>query len=96
MPDPEHEKSVTLDLGEEEEWVLHAALLEHLDQQAESGTQGSEAITLVDKLEADSELVVGDRELQLVQRVLSEYLAGAPLRDRAICRGVLTQVRKEL
>jgi hypothetical protein len=96
MPGPEHENSVTLDLGEEEEWVLHAALLEHLDQQAEGGDHGSEAVTLVDQLEADGELVLSDRELQLVQRVLSEYLAGAPLRDRAICRGVLTQVRKGL
>lgn len=96
MPGPEHENSVTLDLGEEEEWVLHAALLEHLDQQAEGGTREPDAVALVDQLEADAELEVGATELQLVQRVLSEYLSGAPLRDRAICRGVLTQVREEL
>jgi len=96
MPDPEHENGVTLDLGEEEEWVLHAALLEHLDRQAEGGKREADAVELVDELEADTDLVVGKRELELVQSVLSEYLAGAPLRDRAICRGVLTQVRKEL
>lgn len=96
MPGPEHENSVRLDLGEEEEWVLHAALLEHLDRQADRGDGESDAVTVVDQLEDDTELVVAESELQLVQRVLSTYLAGAPLRDRAICRGVLTQVRKEL
>lgn len=96
MPDPEHENGATLDLGEEEEWVLHAALLEHLDRQAEGGKQEANAVELVDQLEDDADLVVGETELELVQRVLSEYLAGAPLRDRAICRGVLTQVREEL
>ena len=96
MPGPEHENGVTLDLGEEEEWVLHAALLEHLDQQAEHSDGDTDAVGLVDQLEDDAELAVGERELELVQRVLAEYLAGAPLRDRAICRGVLTQIREAL
>lgn len=96
MPGPEHDNGVRLDLGDEEEWVLHAALLDHLDSQAEGGTSNPPAVDLVDQLEANEELVVHEAGLGVIRDVLSAYLAGAPLRDRAICRGVLSQVRKEL
>ena len=96
MAGPEHENGVTLDLGGEEEWVLHAALLDHLDRQADGIDEQTPTVEVVEQLEADGELVVGRSELELIRDVLSEYLAGAPLRDRAICRGVLTQIRKEL
>ena len=96
MPGPEHENGVTLDLGDEEEWVLHAALLDHLDSQADGVDSHPPAVELVDQLEGDEDLVVHETELGVIRDVLSEYLAGAPLRDRAICRGVLTQVREEL
>jgi len=96
MPGPEHENGVRLDLGDEEEWVLHAALLDHLDRQADGLDNDPPSVELIDQLKADDKLVVREAELGIIGDVLSEYLAGAPLRDRAICRGVLTQVREEL
>lgn len=97
MANPKHENGATLDLGAEEEWVLHAALLDHLDRQADAeDEEESEAISLLDQLEERDELIVGRKRLELVRDVLSEYLAGAPLRDRAVCRGVLSEIREEL
>lgn len=97
MANPEHENGVTLELGEEEEWVLHAALLDHLDRQAANDAEDApEAVTLLEQLEADDELVIARDRLDLIKAVLSEYLAGAPLRDRAICRSVLSEIRDSL
>lgn len=97
MANPEHENGVTLDLSEEEEWVLHAALLDHLDRQADGDTdEKPEAVSLLEQLEDDGELVLEHGWLQLVRDVLSEYLAGAPLRDRATCRSILSEIRESL
>ncbi|MEF8801433.1 MAG: hypothetical protein V5A38_04685 [Halolamina sp.] len=97
MANPEHENGVTLELSEEEEWVLHAALLDHLDRQADGGTdEEPEAIPLLEQLEADDELVLVREHLALARDVLSEYLAGAPLRDRATCRSILSEIRENL
>lgn len=97
MANPEHENGVTLDLSEEEEWVLHAALLDHLERQADENIgEKPEAVTLLEGLEDDNQLVLGDGWLELVRDVLSEYLAGAPLRDRATCRSILNEIRESL
>ncbi|MFB6220107.1 MAG: hypothetical protein ABEH90_01595 [Halolamina sp.] len=94
MADPEHEDGVTLDLGDEEEWVLHAALLDHLDQRADD--HEPDAVELLERLENGELLVLGRDQLELIRKILSEYLAGAPLRDRATCRNVLSEVREKL
>lgn len=96
MDGPEHENGVTLDLDAEEQWVLHTALLEHLDRHAEGNSPEAEAIELLERLEGGETLVVGREQLETVKDVLSEYLAGAPLRDRAVCRSVLSEVRDGL
>jgi len=97
MANPEHENGATLDLGAEEEWVLHAALLDHLDREADADREEApEAVSLLEQLEERDELILGRGRLELVRDVLSEYLAGAPLRDRAVCRGVLSEIRDEL
>jgi hypothetical protein len=97
MANPEHENGVTLELSEEEEWVLHAALLDHLDRQADGDTdEEPKAIPLLEQLEADDELVLVREHLALARDVLSEYLAGAPLRDRATCRSILSEIREKL
>ncbi|GAB7011947.1 DUF7853 family protein [Halolamina salina] len=112
MADPRHDDGARLDLGDEEQWVLHAALLDYLDRRADepSGDAGSSpapldretdtddeaALELLDALEDDEPLRLDRGGLLLVRELLSEYLAGAPLRDRATCRSVLADVRDEL
>jgi len=112
MADPRHDDGARLDLGDEEQWVLHAALLDYLDRRAseptgdagsspapldrETDTDDEAALELLDALEDDEPLRLDRGELLLVRELLSEYLAGAPLRDRATCRSVLADVRDEL
>ena len=120
MADPKHDDGARLDLGNEEQWVLHAALLNYLDRRADeaTGATGSDAgtepstaaldgeatadeeseaaVELLAALEGDEPLRLDHEALLLVRELLSEYLAGAPLRDRATCRSVLAEVRDEL
>jgi hypothetical protein len=120
MADPKHDDGARLDLGDEEQWVLHAALLDYLDRRADQATgspggdadaepaptaldgettadeESEAAVELLDALEDEEPLHLDHEELLLVRELLSEYLAGAPLRDRATCRSVLADVRDEL
>ncbi len=96
MGDPEQENSATIDLGEEEAWVLHAALLDHLDQQADGESREPVAVDLLEQVEEGQTLLLERDRVELLREILAEYLAGAPLRDRAICRAVLREVREDL
>jgi acyl-CoA thioesterase FadM len=116
MADPKHDDGARLDLGDEEQWVLHAALLQYLDRRAEEAATSTgtdiesvsaseedgtdeateNAIDLLESLESGEALHLERESLLLVRELLSEYLAGAPLRDRATCRSVLAEVRDEL
>ncbi|KPN29609.1 hypothetical protein SY89_00323 [Halolamina pelagica] len=119
MADPKHDDGARLDLGDEEQWVLHAALLQYLDERTDEATESTPddhgfpdppagedeppageksaaAIDLLDALEGEEPLRLDREALLLVRELLSEYLAGAPLRDRATCRSVLAAVRDEL
>lgn len=115
MADPKHDDGARLDLGDEEQWVLHAALLQYLDRRAEEASSAGidagsppapeegdadeeteNAIALLEALESGEALCLERESLLLVRELLSEYLAGAPLRDRATCRSVLAEVRDEL
>lgn len=124
MADPKHDDGSRLDLGDEEQWVLHTALLQYLDRRTaeettsptaadapdtvDTGTapapvddesldeEVEDALELLDALESDDVLELDREALLLIRELLSEYLAGAPLRDRATCRSVLTEVRDEL
>ncbi|MFW5949601.1 MAG: hypothetical protein ACOCSD_08395 [Halolamina sp.] len=116
MVDPQHDDGARLDLADEEQWVLHAALLDHLDRRTNesAGATGGDlpapvtddegaadeapanAIALLEALEDDEPICLDRAGLLLVRERLSEYLAGAPLRDRSTCRSVLADVRDEL
>ena len=115
MADPKHDDGSRLDLGAEEQWVLHAALLQYLDRNTpeldesdldvtgertptsvEPGTDCENAVELLEALEDDEPLQLDRESLRLVRELLSEYLAGAPLRDRATCRSVLAEIRDRL
>lgn len=119
MADPKHDDGARLDLGDEEQWVLHTALLQYLDKRAEEATaptggvdvdrvpapaddemvpdeEAADALDVLDALEDNPPLRLDRETLLLVRELLSEYLAGAPLRDRASCRSVLAEVRDQL
>lgn len=96
MTTPARGSRTTLDLDREEAWVLHAGLLEHLQREAEDGNPAPVAVALLTALESETNPVLGGEELRLVRSVLVEYMADAPLRDRAICRGVLAELRRVL
>jgi hypothetical protein len=115
MADPRHDDGARLDLGAEEQWVLHAALLQYLDRNTpeldesdldvtgertptsvEPEPDCENAVELLEALEDDEPLHLDRESLRLVRELLSEYLAGAPLRDRATCRSVLAEIRDRL
>lgn len=95
MTTSQHDRA-TLDLTREEAWVLHTALLGYLEREAEQDRPARDALGLLRALEGDADAVLDGEDLRLVQTVLVEHLADAPLRDRATCRGVLDTVRATL
>lgn len=91
-----HGDPVTLELTLDEAWVLHTGLLRHLKREAERENPAPEALSLLATLEHQTSPVVDADGLRLVRQVLVEYMADAPLRDRAACRSILGEVRAVL
>lgn len=89
-----HGSPVTLDLTDEEAWVLHAGVLHHLKREADRDNPAPDAVALLNTLERETSPVLDADDLRLVKSVLVEYIADAPPRDRAACRRVLSQVRR--
>lgn len=96
MTSSAHDSPVTLDLSREEAWVLHASLLGYLEREADAGNPASDALSLLRTLERATCPVLDRSDLQLVRTVLVEHMADAPLRDRATCRSILSEVRQAL
>lgn len=67
-----------VDLSREEAWVLHAAVLDHVERVVAAGETPDRALTVLDRIESCTALGATDRDL--VREALSAY--DAPERDR--------------
>ena len=67
-----------VDLSREEAWVLHAAVLDHVERVVATGQTPDCALTVLDRIESCTPLETTDRDL--VREALSTY--DAPERDR--------------
>lgn len=94
MTESSHGTPATLELTREEAWVAHAGLLTVLERENEDESEADRACSVLQELEGDREF--GEAELQFLRNALIEYLADAPLRDRAPCRSVISSVRTAL
>jgi hypothetical protein len=77
-----------LDCSREEAWVLHAAVLDHVERLVAADRSPDRAMAILDRVEACESLDADDRKL--VRDALSTYLDDAPERDRAPVRQMLT------
>jgi hypothetical protein len=76
-----------LDCSREEAWVLHAALLDHIEGVVADDRSPDRAVEVLDRIEACDPLDPTDR--RLVREALRGYLPDAPERDRAPGRAML-------
>jgi len=76
-----------LDCSREEAWVLHAAVLDHVERLVTADRSPDRAMAILDRVEACEPLDATDRKL--VRDALSTYLDDAPERDRAPVRQML-------
>lgn len=96
MTSSAHDSPVTLDLSREEAWVLHSSLLGYLEREADADNPAPEALSVLRTLERATCPVLDRSGLRIVRTVLIEHMADAPLRDRATCRSILSEVRRAL
>jgi len=76
-----------LDLSREEAWVLHAAVLDHVERLVTADRSPDRAMAILDRVEACEPLDSTDREL--VRDALAAYLDDAPERDRTAVQEML-------
>jgi len=77
-----------VDCSREEAWVLHAAVLDHIERTVAADRSPDRAVAVLERVEACGPLNPGAR--RLVRDALVAYLDGdAPERDRAPGRALL-------
>ncbi|MFB6102772.1 MAG: hypothetical protein ABEJ73_09415 [Haloplanus sp.] len=76
-----------VDLSREEAWVLHAAVLDHIERTVAADRSPERGVAVLDRVEACEPLDSAGRGL--VRDALAAYLDGAPERDRAPARAIL-------
>ncbi|WP_251342199.1 hypothetical protein [Haloplanus halophilus] len=76
-----------VDLSREEAWVLHAAVLDHVERTVEAGRSPDRGVAILKRIEACEPLDPADRAI--VRDALATYLPDAPERDRASARAIL-------
>lgn len=90
MTQPAHDDPTAPDLGREEAWVTHVALLAATEEAVDTGAKSPPEFDALVTLEDDGRF---DRdELRLLRDALVTYLGDAPLRDRAPGRTALRSV----
>ena len=89
---PPQDESTRLITSDAEEWVAHAALLDAYERAVNAGEDESHYRRALIRVEDSSPLDRSGR--QLLRAALVEYLADAPLRDRAAARAVLRRIRE--
>jgi hypothetical protein len=89
---PPHDDSVRLPSSTAEAWVAHVALLDAYERAVDAGEDGSRHGEALEQIEAGCALDRAGRVL--LCEALVEYLADAPLRDRAVGRTLLRRTRE--
>jgi len=69
-----------VDLSREEAWVLHAAVLDHVERTVAAGHEPTRALAVLDRIESGDRLDETDRSV--ARDALDTYLESAPARDR--------------
>lgn len=76
-----------VDCSREEAWVLHAAMLDHIERMVDGDRSPERAVDVLERVEAGGRLAPADR--RLVREALVGYLGDAPERDREPGRTLL-------
>ncbi len=84
-----------LDLSHREAWVVHAAILAHIEREQNDGADPTAAIDLLYVVEAGDDDFDQSQLRQLVD-ALSTYLDVAPAADQTPCERVLANARQAL
>lgn len=82
---------VALDCSRAEAWVIHAALLDRIERETDSGNDIDQEMSLLRAIERD-DYAFDMSDLDLLRNALSTYLADAPSRDRVPGQSVLDQI----
>ena len=91
---PPHDESARLPSSTAEAWVAHAALLDAYERAVDAGNDGGRHGEVLEQIEAGCALDRAGRVL--LCEALVEYLADAPLRDRAVGRTLLRRTREDV
>ena len=89
---PPQDESTPLTTSDAEAWVAHAALLDAYERAVDAGEDTTRYGRAIDQIEDGG--VLDRTEQQLLRAALVEYLADAPLRDRAAARALLRRTRE--
>lgn len=76
-----------LDLSREEAWVLHAAVLDYVDDELDAGNEPERELALLDAIESCADL--DDDDVDRLTELLARYLDDAPEPDRPHARAIL-------
>jgi hypothetical protein len=91
MSQPTSHGPAGIDPSREEAWVLHAAVLDHIERTVDAGRSPDRGVAVLERVEGCEPLGPSDRSL--VRKALVTYLDGdAPERDRAPGRAVLADL----
>ena len=88
---PTRERCVTVDLTREQSWMLHAALVDHIDRAIDDGRTPSDAIDALKHVEGD-ETCLDASQRSLVRDAVVSFLDDAGARDRATGGAVLDAI----
>lgn len=80
-----------VDLSREQAWILHSALLDHIERLVAADRSPDHAIDVLEQIETCDPLDTSDR--RLAHDALSTYLDDAPERDRDPARAALESLQ---
>jgi len=86
-----HDHAASLDLTRQEAWVIHAALLDHIERSLAEGDEAPQSVSLLERMEADGDAFT-PAQLRLLREALAEYLVDPPARDRPTAERLLVAI----
>lgn len=90
-----HDAAVSLELTRREAWVVHAALLGHIERSLDEGDESPLAVSLLEAIERDGR-AFDETELRLLRDALAEHLIDPPVSDRPTAERLLAAVEDAL